>query len=215
MVHHPAVGHRTAYRDAEHLAREDGGAPCRASDVRGSRSVHGGIHVVGSSRSEIGDGTTFGGPDDAGRLGCDERLVVKLRKDGGLHHLGIDHRGGDLYDRLPGEDDGPFVEGPYVPSEPVVPQELEEALIEHLQRAEVLDVIFLEVHVLDVLDDLLQSGEDGVSAVVGHLPEEHVEGRQVPLVGFEEVAVRHCQLIEVHDHRDVPSVAHAHLIASA
>ena len=65
VVHHPAVGHRTAYRYSEHLAREDGGAPCRASDVRGSRSVHGGIHVVCPSRSEIGDGTVLGGPDDA------------------------------------------------------------------------------------------------------------------------------------------------------
>ena len=158
---------------------------------------------------------TLGGADDAVGLGGDQALMVHGQKRERFKQLRLDRGRAHDDHRLFREDGRALGHGVNVAAEVEVCKIVEEFLAEDTSPAQVVDVLLVEVQILDIVDQLLQTRRDGKAAFIGHLPEEHVEGRQVPLVGFEEVAVRHCQLIEVHDHRDVPSVAHAHLIAGA
>ena len=79
----------------------------------------------------------------------------------------------------------------------------EELLAEQVPAAEILDVLVGEVQVLDVVDQLLQSGRDGEAAAVRYLAEEHVKvGDAILAAGFK-VAVAHGQLVEIAEHGHV------------
>ena len=74
----------------------------------------------------------------------------------------------------------------------------------------------VEVQVLDVVDQLLQTCGDGEAAAIGHLAEKHVEiGDAVLAAGFK-VAVAHGQLIKVAEHGHIQLLIglHSHLIVS-
>ena len=55
--------------------------------------------------------------------------------------------------------------------------------------------------ILNILDDLLKSGENRISAAVRILPVKYIECHSCISVLLSEISITHGQLIKVHDHR--------------
>ena len=93
--------------------------------------------------------------------------------------------------------------GPDIAGELEILQILQEGLGEEVPRPQVGDVLLREVELLDVADDLLQTGRDAEAAAVGAAPEEQIKVGDPVLVAVLEIAVGHGQLVEVTEHGQV------------
>ncbi len=93
--------------------------------------------------------------------------MVQRQQKKGLDKLGLNGRRADGEDGLVGEHRGPLGDGKDVPGELKVCQVVQEVLVKDLPAPEVGDVLRVKVEVLDVLNDLLQPGSDGIAPIVG------------------------------------------------
>ena len=121
----------------------------------------------------------------------------------GLDELGLDGRGAHHHQRLTGKHGGTLGNGVDIAGEAEVPQIVQKLLAEQIAAAEIGDVLFAEMQVFDVVDQLLQTGGDGEAALIGHLAEEHIEIGDAVLVSVAEVSVAHGQLVKVAQHGHV------------
>ena len=121
----------------------------------------------------------------------------------GLDELGLDGRGAHHHQRLTGKHGGTLGDGVDIAGEAEVPQIVQKLLAEQIAAAEIGDVLFAEMQVFDVVDQLLQTGGDGEAALIGHLAEEHIEIGDAVLVSVAEVSVAHGQLVKVAQHGHV------------
>ena len=111
---------------------------------------------------------------------------------------------------LPGEDGGALRHGPDVAGEAEVFQIVQKCLAEQLPAAQIGNVLVGEVQVLDVVDDLLETGGDGIAAVVRHAAEELIKVRDAVLHAVLQITVAHRQLIEVAEHGHVQRFVGVH-----
>ena len=66
------------------------------------------------------------------------------------------------------------------------------------------------MQILDVVNDLLQTGSNGKAAAIGAAPEEQVKiGNAVP-VAVRKIALAHGQLIEIAEHGKVQFIVDNH-----
>ena len=136
--------------------------------------------------------------------------MVDGQQQEGLDELGLDGRSPDGDEGLIGEDRGAFGDGIDIAGELEVFQVGQELLVEHLPVPEVLDVLRGEVEVLDVLHHLLQTGGNGVAALVGNGTEVQVEvGDAVPVTALE-ISIAHGELVEVTQHGHVQALTSIH-----
>ena len=197
------MGHGAAHGDVELLARGHRGRAADPADVAGPGPQHRGVVVVGAARAEVRDRPALGRPHDAVGLGGHQRLVVHLGKQLRLDDLRLHQVRHHRDDGLAGIHHRALREGVHVPGEAKVPQVFQEFLAEKVQPPQVFDVLGVEVHALQVLQDLLQTREDGEAALVRVLAVEDVEGHLARLLLLGEIAVGHGQLVQVHHHADV------------
>ena len=73
----------------------------------------------------------------------------------------------------------------------------EEFLVERLRRAQVFDVLVGKFQVIHGVDELLQTGHNGVAAAVRHAAEEHIKDGDLIHISLVQIARRHRQLIEI------------------
>ena len=199
----PGVGHGAAGAHAEELVGDGAGGAVAAADVSGAGTQHGGIGTLGPAGTELQNGTALGGPDNAVGLGGDQALVVDAQQQVGLNELGLDGGSADSDQGLLGKDHGALGHGPDIAGELEILQILQEGLGEEVPRPQVGDVLFGEVQLLDVADDLLQTGRDAEAAAVGATTEEQVEVGDAIFVAVFKVAVCHGQLVEITEHGQV------------
>ena len=211
VVHDPAVGHRAADGDAEHLSREDGRGAARAAYVGRARAVDGGVDVVRAARAEVRDAASLRGLHDALGFCRDERLVVYLRQYRGLYELRVDERRVDGQDRFVGVHDAAFGHRDDVAAEAVTGEPAQEVFVVYFERAQVFYVAFVEVEVLKIFEHLFEPGEYREAPAVGVPSVEYVECGEVALLVFLEIPVRHRHLVEVHHHGDVARVVLRHV----
>ena len=211
MVHDPAVGHRAADGDAEHLSREDGRGAVRAAYVGRARAVDGGVDVVRAARAEVRDTASLRGLHDALGFRRDERLVVYLCQYRGLYELRVDERRVDGQDRFVGVHDAAFGHRDDVAAEAVAGEPAQEVFVVYFERAQVFYVAFVEVEVLKIFEHLFEPGEYCEAPAVGVPSVEYVECGEVALLVFLEIPVRHRHLVEVHHHGDVARVVLRHV----
>ena len=206
------MGHGAPGGHAVELVGDGAGGAGAAADVSSPRPVDGAAGALGPAGAELQHGAAPGGPDDAVGLGGDEALVVDGQQQEGLQQLGLDGGGPDGEDGLVGEHRGSFGDGVDVAGEAEVCQVVQKSLVEHVPAAEVLDVLRLKVEVLDILDDLLQPGGDGIAALVGHAAEVQVKVGDPVLVAGLEIAIAHGELVEVAQHGHVQLLVRIHFL---
>lgn len=203
VEHDPAVRHRARDGDAEHLASRARRRADDAADVGSACAVRRRIHVVGAAGAEVRYRTAGSRLADAARLRRNQRLMVDLRENSRLHELRVDERRDDRQDWFIRIHDRAFRQRVDVALEMEVLEVRQKFLREHVLLAEVLDILIREGHVLHILDDLLETREDGKAAFVRILAIEDIERHLDVLVVVLEVTIGHGQFVEVHHHRDI------------
>ncbi len=205
-AHDPAMGMGALHRHAEELPAEHVAGADAAADDSCPGPVGARVRPLGPAQAEFHDAVPSGGIADPGRLGGDQALMVDDVQDGGLHQLGLHDGGDDLDHRLPGEHDGALWNGIDIAGEPEGLQVLEKVRPEHAQGGQIVDVLLVEMQFLDVLDDLLQAGGDGVAAVAGVPTVEGVEDHGLVQVLVHEISLHHGELVQVCHQGEVLSV---------
>lgn len=137
--------------------------------------------------------------------------MVQDQQNIGFDQLRLDRRRTHREDGLLGEDGRALRDGENVAREAEALKIFEEALVEELSAAQVGDVLRGEMKVLNVFDDLLQTGGDGKAAIVRHVAVKHVEIADLILHPADKVAVAHRQFIEIAEHRHVQSFVDFHI----
>ena len=61
---------------------------------------------------------------------------------------------------------------------------------------QIIHVIVREVQVLDIVNDLLQAGHNGITAFVGILPEEHIKDNGLIFLCLK-IALHHREFIQI------------------
>ena len=141
--------------------------------------------------------------------------MVEHQENIGLHELCLDRGGAHRQQRLLRKDGRSLRHGVNVAGEAEGAQIVQKFLAELLPSAQIGNVLFAEMEVLNVGNDLLQARRDRKAAAVRHVAEKHVEIAHAILHAVVEVAVSHGQLVEIAEHRHVQMVVmqhNAHLI---
>ena len=136
--------------------------------------------------------------------------MINLREDCGLHQLRVNQVGDDCQARFIRIHNRAFGERVNVSAEMKIFEALQKIFVENFLRAQVIDIRRAELHVLHVLNDLLQPRENREAAGVRVAPIENVERHARVLSAVDEVAVGHCHLVEVHHHGKVAFIKLAH-----
>ena len=137
--------------------------------------------------------------------------MVQDQQDIGLDKLRLDGGRTHRQDRLLREDGRTLRHGVDVAREAEALQIPQKALVEQLASAQIFDVLGGEVQILDILDDLLQTGRDGEAAVVRHVAVKDVKIADLILHPADEVAVAHGQLVKIAEHGHIQRFVDFHI----
>ena len=209
----PGVGHGAAGGDAVELVGDGAGSAAAAADVSGAGAGDSAVDALGAAGAELQHRAALGSADDAVGLGGNEALVVDGEEGEGLDELGLDSGSPDHHHRLAGEDGRALGDGPDIAGELEVPQVIQELLVKEALAPEVLDILIVEMQVLDIVDQLVQTCADGKAAAVRHIPEEDVEIGDAVFVSSLKITVAHGQLIEVAEHGHIQLLFSFHCMA--
>ena len=194
---HPAVGHRAGGRDAEVTRGHDAGGGAAAADVGRACAEVGGVIPLRAAGTELHDRAARGGAHDAVRLGGDQALVVEGDEQQRLEQLALNGRALDGDDGLLREDGHALLNGPDIAVQLEVGKIGEELLVERLGGAQIVDVLAGKFQMIHGVDELLQTGHNGVAAAVRHAAEEHIKDGDLIHISLVQIARRHRQLVEI------------------
>ncbi len=169
-----------------------------AGDIGGPGAQQGAVGALGPAGAELATGR----PSAARTMRLDlvamRHWWFRHQQHEGLDELGLNGGGADGEDGLPGEDGSALRHRPDVAGEAEGAQIVQKVLAEAALGPQVGDVLLGEAQVLDIVDDLLQTGRNGKAAPVGHIAEEDIEvadaGRSYPGL---KVAVAHGQFVKI------------------
>jgi len=207
---HPGVRHRAAGVHAVYLVRDRAGGAGAAADVGSARAEDRTVRALCAAGAELEHRAALCRAADAAGLRGDQALVVDLQQQIRLHELRLDGGRAHRDERLAREHGRALRHGPDVAGEAEVFQIVQKCLAEQLPAAQIGNVLVGEVQVLDVVDDLLETGGDGVAAVVRHAAEEHIKIRDAVLHAVLKITVAHRQLIEIAEHGHVERFVGVH-----
>ena len=207
---HPGVRHRAAGVHAVYLVRDRAGGAGAAADVGSARAEDRTVRALCAAGAELEHRAPVRRAADAAGLRGDQALVVDLQQQIRLHELRLNGGCAHRDERLTREHGRALRHGPDVAGEAEVFQVVQKCLAEQLPAAQIGNVLVGEVQVLDVVDDLLETGGDGVAAVVRHAAEEHIKIRDAVLHAVLKITVAHRQLIEIAEHGHVERFVGVH-----
>ena len=114
-----------------------------------------------------------------------------------FQQLALDGRALDRDDRLLREDRHAFLNGPDVAVQLEVGQIVQKLFIKGLGGAQVGDVLVGKFQMIHSINELLQTGHDGVAAAVRHTAEEHIKDGDLIDIALVQIACRHGKLIKI------------------
>ena len=88
---------------------------------------------------------------------------------------------------------------------------VEKVLVENFLPAQIVNILRAELHILHVLNNLFKSSKNREAARVGIAPIKYVKSYASILAAVDEIAVRHCHLVEIHHHRQISFIKLRHL----
>ena len=127
-----------------------------------------------------------------------------------LNKLRLNGRRADGYDRLPGENGRSLRHRPDVAGEFKIGKIVQEILVKALPLPQVRDILRVKMQLLNILDDLLQTGRDGKPAPVGAAAEKQVKIRYAVGIAVGKIPRAHGQLVKIAEHCQIQFVAHNH-----
>ena len=203
------MGVGAAHGDAVPLSRQHVGHAAAAAHEGRAVAAHAAVGALGTAQAELGHPPAGSRVRHARRLGSDEGLEVHAVEYAGLEQLALHEGAGHAQQRLAGEDHGAVGHGVDVDLQLHAAQPLQEGLIKQrrsaggLEASEVVDVAVVEAEALDELDHLVHAAAHRVAALEGVVAEEHVEAGLDAGLELLPVALRHRELVEVGEEREI------------
>ena len=129
--------------------------------------------------------------------------MVHAQQQVRLHQLRLNGGRTDGDDRLPGENGRSLRHRPDVAGELEIGQIIQEILAEALPPPQVGNVLRVKMQILNILDNLLQTGRDGEPAPVGAAAEEQVKIGYAVGIAVGKIPRAHGQLVKIAEHRQI------------
>ena len=123
--------------------------------------------------------------------------MVDNVQNGSLYQLSLHNGSDDLDDGFSGEHDRAFGNGIDITGKPEIFQIVKKVRIKNAQRSQIVQVLLFKVKLPDVLDHLLQSGADGISASAGITSVEGVKNHGLIPVLVAKIPLHHGELVEI------------------
>ncbi len=79
-----------------------------------------------------------------------------------------------------------------------------------MQGRKIGNIVFVKVQVLDVFDNLFQTGKYGKTTLVGIFAVKHIKYHLGFFVLFGKVAVCHSHFVQIHHHGNISFIKLAH-----
>ena len=206
----PCVGHGAARVDAVELVGNGAGRAMAAADVRGSRAQDSGVRALRPAGTEFQHGASLGGTDNTVGLGGDQALMVHAQQQIRLHQLRLNGGRADGDNRLPGENGRSLRHRPDIAGKLEIGQIVQKILAEALPFPQVRDVLRVKMQLLNILDDLLQTGRNGEPAPVRAAAEKQVKIGYAVGIAVGKVPRAHGQLVKIAEHRQIQLVTLNH-----
>ena len=188
--------------NGEQLAGEHVGGSHASPDDSRPGSVNAGVRSLGPAQAELHDGVSFGRVYHPGRLGGNQALVVDDGQKGSLNQLGFHNGGNDLYQGFPGKYHRALGDGINISAEMEVFQVGQKVFVEEIQASQIGNILRGEPEAFDIVNHLLQTGGDGITAVAGVFAVENIENNGLIRMGFE-IALHHGQFIQVSQQGEI------------
>ena len=163
-----------------------------------------------TSGTEIRNNTSLRRTNDSACLRGNQRLVINLRENCGLDKLRVNQIRHDRYDRFVRIHNRAFGKSVNVAAKMKILEAVKKFIAENFLIAQIVNVRRAEIHVLDVFNDLLKSGENREAARVGVAPIKHVEGNAGIFAAADEISVRHSHFVKIHHHADIAFIKLRH-----
>ena len=136
--------------------------------------------------------------------------MVEDQQQEGLHQLRLNSRSPDSDDRLPGEDGSTLRDGPDVTREFEIAEIVQKPLGKQILAPEIFNVLLRKMQILNIGDDPLQTGADGIAAVVRNITEKDVEIGDPILQPRFQITISHGQFVKVAEHRHIEFICDIH-----
>ena len=91
-----------------------------------------------------------------------------------------------------------------------IPEIVQKLLGKQVLAPQVSNILPVKMEVLHIVDNLAETGTDGESALVRHIPEEHVKICDLVLAACLKISVAHGQLVKVAEHGHVQFLFRIH-----
>ncbi len=138
--------------------------------------------------------------------------MIDGEQNHGFHHLCLDDGPLHLDNGLPRENRRPLRYGPDIALKLEMTKVVKKTGIEMTKFFQVSQILFTEMQIGKVFDQLLHSRHDGKATPLGNVTEEHIKDSGGIHHSLLEIGVRHGQFIKIRQHGQVdvliPSVCH-------
>ena len=84
-----------------------------------------------------------------------------------------------------------------------VTQIFQEIFVKQFLSPQILNVLIGKMQIQNIIDQLIQPGSNGETALVGNVTEKHIEIDNAVLITRLHIAVGHGELIKVTQHRQI------------
>ena len=194
--------HGADRRDAVISFVKGAGRCVTAADISRSCAVNGGVEALRTAGTEFHYGSVAGGTLDAVGFCCNQALMIDGKKNHGFNQLCLNHGTSDGDNRLTRENRRSLGNRPDIAGKLEIAKIIEKFICEafFLQKGKIL---LREAEILKIVKKLTDACHDGKAAVIGNLSEEHIKPGNFVFHAVLEIAVCHCQLIEIHEHCEI------------
>ena len=207
--HDPGVGMRAEDGYAIDLTGKNVRGGACAADVGGAGHRETTIGTLRAPETEVGDGVSLCGMNDARCLGGNKRLEVHEVQKRRLKELAVDEWPLNAYHGLARKGEVTLWDGPDAHPHTKVAQVVEEAPLEHgattrgHDARKIVDGTLVEHEVLDEIGNLAYAAGDGIAPLKGTLAKEDREAALCLTHARLPEALRHRQLVQVRVERYV------------
>ena len=131
--------------------------------------------------------------------------MVDGHQQHGFNQLCLHERTPYAYDRFSREYGATFPDRPDIAGKFKMPEIVKECFAESIQAAKVIQIFFAETKVLQIMNQLLNAGHDGVAAAIRNVTEKEVKVGSRLLKSPAEITIGHGQFVKIRQHRDITS----------
>ena len=186
-----------AHGNMEHLSAEHIRGAHAACDDCGARAVNRGVRSLCPAATEFHHAVALCGAHNARGLGRNEALVVDDVQKRGFNELCLHNRRNHLDQGFARENDRALRNRVDITGKAEVPEIREEGGLKDAETLQIVNLVFREVQVFDIVDQLLQTGANRVAVALRIVAVKHVEDDSLIDILIFKIALHHREFVQV------------------